>query len=125
MLAVVRVEQPHPPLVPCGERGGVPPCGSEARRAAQMVSVYSYSINIFGLSTSCPLPPRYAQGYAVGRHYHAVLRGRIVAEDDGTEGLVHSSTITNLWLLLIDVLHRLAPNTPTWWLPKWVSIHSP
>ena len=70
-------------------------------------------------------PPGYAQGYAVGRHYHAVLRGRIVAEDDGTEGLVHSSTITNLWLLLIDVLHRLAPNTPTWWLPKWVSIHSP
>ena len=70
-------------------------------------------------------PPGYAQGYAVGRHYHAVLRGRIVAEDDGTEGLVHSSTITNLWLLLIDVLQRLAPNTPTWWLPKWVSIHSP
>ena len=34
-----------------------PPCGSEAHRAAQMVSVYSYSINIFGLSTSCPLPP--------------------------------------------------------------------
>ena len=38
-------------------------------------------------------PPGYAQGYAVGRHYHAVLRGRIVAEDDGTEGLVHSSNI--------------------------------
>ena len=43
-----------------------PPYGSEARRAAQMVSVYSYSINIFGLSTSCPLPPRICTGLCRG-----------------------------------------------------------
>lgn len=99
--------------------------------AQKRVALHKWCLSIHTLSifSVCPhhvlCPPGYAQGYAVGRHYHAVLRGRIVAEDDGTEGLVHSSTITNLWLLLIDVLHRLAPNTPTWWLPKWVSIHSP
>ncbi len=38
-------------------------------------------------------PPGYTQGNAVGRHYHAVLRRRIVAEDNGAFEGCHSSTI--------------------------------
>lgn len=38
-------------------------------------------------------PPSDAQRYAVGRHYDAVLRGAVGAEDDGAR-IVHISTAT-------------------------------
>lgn len=64
-------------------------CGSGRGQLCQ-----SYSINIFGLSTSWPLPPPgYAQGNAVRRNDDAVLRGAVGAEDDGTR-VVHNSTAT-------------------------------
>lgn len=56
---------------------------------------YSYSINIFGLSVSCPLPPpRYAEGNAIGRNYHSILRWGIVAQDNSLLVSVHNSIIT-------------------------------
>ena len=36
-----------------------------------------------------PYPPRYAQGYAVGRNDNAVLRGAVGAEDDGARVVIH------------------------------------
>ena len=36
-----------------------------------------------------PYPPSYAQGYAVGRNYDAVLRGAVGAEDDGARVAIH------------------------------------
>ena len=42
-----------------------------------------------------PLPStRYAEGNALGRHDDAVLRGRVLAEDDGAYFVVHNSTAT-------------------------------
>lgn len=71
-----------------GGRLWLPRCGSGRGRNGQ-----SYSINIFGLSTSCPLPPSNAQGYAVRRHDDAVLRGAVGAEDDRARVVIHNSII--------------------------------
>ena len=40
-----------------------------------------------------PYPPGNTQGYAVRRHYDAVLRGAVGAEDDRARVVIHNSII--------------------------------